>query len=75
MIQKATLEIVVDTEKLGTQEWVTFAVKADPKVPKDVQTITADNYPAVLIAGKILELFCGSLEESKKEFIQPELFK
>lgn len=74
MIQKATLEITVDTEKLGTAEWVHFAVKADPRVPKEVKEITADNYPAVLIAGKILELFCGSLED-QKEYIQPELFK
>lgn len=70
MIQKATVEITVDTEKQGTPEWCKFAIKGDPKVPRGVKEITVKNYPAVLIAAKIMELFTGSLQDE----VQPELF-
>ena len=66
MIQKATIEITVDTDKLGTEDWCSFAIKADPKVPKEVKTITAENFPAVLIAGKILELLTEELKDEKQ---------
>ena len=69
MIHKATIEIVVDTDKDKSEEWVTFAIKADPKVASDVKHINMENYPAVLIAGKIMEL----LNDELKGFRQQEL--
>ena len=69
MIHKATIEIVVDTDKDKSEEWVKFAIKAEPKVASDVKNITMENYPAVLIAGKIMEL----LQDELKGFKQQEL--
>lgn len=66
MIHKATIEITVDTDKLGTEDWCKFAIKADPKVPKEVKEITVDNYPAVLIAGKMLEILVDELKDEKQ---------
>ena len=69
MIHKANIEIVVDTEKEKSEEWVTFAIKAEPKIASDVKNITMENYPAVLIAAKIMEL----LQDELKGFKQQEL--
>ena len=63
MIHRAMIEITVNTEKLGTDEWVTFQIKADPKVPPVVDNIHFYNYPAVLIAGKIMEMFTDQICE------------
>lgn len=66
MIHKARIEIEVDTEKQGTDGWVSFQIKADPKVPAKVQNIHMHNYPAVLIAGKIMQLFTNELADFKQ---------
>ena len=71
MIHKAVIEITVDTEKEGTYEWAQFAIKADPKVLEDVKNITLKNYPAVLIAGKIMDMFTDQI----CEWEQLDLFK
>lgn len=63
MIQKAILEVTVDTDKAGTEEWCKFAISGNPKVPKGVKEINVDNYPAVLIVAKIMELFTGEINE------------
>lgn len=66
MIHKAIIEIEVDTAKHGEDGWVNFQIKADPKVPNNVQNIHMHNYPAVLIAGKIMELFTNELADFKQ---------
>ena len=70
MIHKASIEIVVDTEKEKSEEWVKLSIKADPKVNMAKTThINMENYPAVLIAAKIMEL----IEDELKGFKQQEL--
>lgn len=63
MIHKAMIEIVVDTEKQGTEEYCQVSIKADPKVPASVETITLKNYPAVMIAAKIIDDFTDQICE------------
>lgn len=61
MIHRAMIEIVVDTEKQGTEEYCQVSIKADPKVPASVETITLKNYPAVVIAAKIMDDFTDQI--------------
>jgi hypothetical protein len=63
MIHRAMIEIVVDTEKQGTEDYVSFQIKADQKVPEEVELITLKNYPAVMIAAKIMDDFTDQICE------------
>lgn len=55
MIHKATIEITVDTDKIPSEGWVRFNIKTDPNVPEEVQMLTIKDYPAALIAAKMMK--------------------
>lgn len=65
MIHTATIEITCDTSKSGTEDWVKFTIKADPKVPNIGENFTLKNYPAIHIAGLMLELLQEKIDLTK----------